>query len=120
MGPNLIQQTSQPHSGLVHAFYATMGGFTFYGYYGGDSPTVEETLFQISTNPRHTIEVPKFDTLVYIMEHFPHIITDIAKEYILDRAVSSGLSKALLIVHISSHPGQSIGLAYHESVLVSK
>ena len=28
---NLIQRTSQPHLGLVHAFYAVMGGFAFIG-----------------------------------------------------------------------------------------
>ena len=97
---DLIEQTTQPHFGLVHAFYAIMGGFAFYGSYD-DNPTVKESLLQISTNPRHTVEVPKFDTLVYIMKDFPHIITDIPEEHILDRAASSGLSKALLIVQVA-------------------
>ena len=35
------------------------------------------------------------------MKHFPHIITNIPEEYILDRAASSGLSKALLIVQMA-------------------
>ena len=98
---DLIERTPQPHFGLVHAFYAIMGGFAFYGSYDDDNHTVEESLFQISTNPRHPVEVPKFDTLVYIMKHFPHIITDITEEYILDRAASSGMSKALLIVQVA-------------------
>ena len=35
------------------------------------------------------------------MKHFPHILADITEEYILDRAESSGLSKALLIVQVA-------------------
>jgi len=99
---NLIrEQAYQPHFGLVHAFFAIMGGFAFYGPYDGNNPIVEESLFQISTNPHYTAEVPKFETLVYIMEHFPHIFTDITEEYILDQAASSSLSKALLIVQVA-------------------
>jgi len=78
-----------------------MGGFAFSGPHGDNNPTIEESPFQISTNPPHTIEVPEFDTLVYIMKHFPHIITDISRESILDRAESSILSKALLIVQVA-------------------
>ena len=96
----MIEQTSQPHFGLVHAFYTAMGGFAFYGPYDDESLNVEESLFEISTNPRHTIEVPDSDTLIYIMEHFPHIITDITEESILDRAESSSLSKAILIFQV--------------------
>jgi hypothetical protein len=77
-----------------------MGGFAFYGSYDDDTLAVEESLFEISTNPRHPVDVPKFETLIYIMEHFPHIITDITEDYILDRAASSSLSKALLIVQV--------------------
>ena len=91
---NLIQRTSQPHFGLVHAFYVVMGGFVFHGPYG------DESLLEISTNPRHTVEVAHPDTVVYIMEHFPHIITDITEESILDRAESSSLSKAILIFQV--------------------
>ena len=97
---NTIQRTSQPHFGLVHAFYAGMDGFAFYGPYGDGPLDVEESLFEISTNPRHIVEVPSFSTLKYIVEHFPHIITDITEESILDRAESSGLSKALLIFQV--------------------
>ena len=96
-----IEQPSQPVFSLVHAFYAVMGGFAFYGSYDDNNPTIEESLFQISTNPRHVVEVPKFETLIYIMKHYPHILTDITEEYILDRAVSSSLSKALLIVQVA-------------------
>ena len=95
---NPIEQTPQPHFGLVHAFYARMGGFAFYGSYDDDTP---KSLFEISTNPRCTIEVPKLDTLIYIMKHFPHIITDITEDYILGRAASSSLSKALLIAQVA-------------------
>ena len=35
------------------------------------------------------------------MKHFPHIITDITEDSILDRAASSGLNKALLIVQVA-------------------
>ena len=99
-GYNLIQRTSQPYFGLVHAFYAGMGGFAFYGPHGGEPLTVEESLFEISTNPRHTVEVPSREVLLYIMKHFPHIITDFTEESILDRAESSSLSKALLIFQV--------------------
>ena len=98
---DLIEQTSQPPFGLVHAFYAVMGGFALYGSFDDDNPTAEESFFQISTNPRYTVEVPNFDILKYIVEHFPHILTDIPEEYILDQAASSSLSKALLIVQVA-------------------
>ena len=95
---DLIKQVSQPHFGLVHAFYAIMGGFAFYGPHGDDKSTIKETLFEISTNPHHTVDVPDFRAVVYIMKHFPNIITDITEECILDRAESSSMSKAVLIV----------------------
>jgi len=98
---NPITQTSQPHFGLVHAFYAIMGGFAFYGPYDDDNPTTEESLFQISTNSLYTFGVPRFGTLIYIMRHFPYILTGITEEYIFDLAASSGLSKALLIVQVA-------------------
>ena len=75
-----------------------MGGFAFYDSYDDDTP---KSLVEISTNPRCTVDVPDTSTLLYIMEHFPHIITDIAEDYILDRAASSSLSKALLIVQVA-------------------
>ena len=75
-----------------------MGGFAFYDSFDDDTP---KSLFEISTNPRCTVDVPKIDTLLYIMEHFPHIITDITEDYILDQAASSSLSKALLIVQVA-------------------
>jgi len=78
-----------------------MGGFAFYGPFDDDKSTAEESFFQISTNPRHTIEVPNFETLIYIMKHFHHILTDIPEEYILNQAASSSLSKALLIVQVA-------------------
>jgi hypothetical protein len=78
-----------------------MGGFAFYGSYDDNNPAVEESLFEILANPRYTFEVPKFRTLVYIMKHFPHILTGIPEESILDQAASSGLSKALLIVQVA-------------------
>ena len=93
-----VEQTPQPHFGLVHAFYAVMGGFAFYGSFDEDTP---KSLFEISTNPRCTVDVPKFNTLIYILERFPHIITDITEDYILDQASSSSLSKALLVVQVA-------------------
>ena len=94
---NPVEQTPQSHFGRVHAFYARMGGFAFYDSYDDDTP---KSLIEISTNPRCTVDVPDTSTLLYIMEHFPHIITDIAEDDILDRAASSSLSKALLIVQV--------------------
>ena len=97
---DLIERTSQPHFGLVHAYYAVMGGFAFYGSDMDEVPTVEESLVDLSTNPRFIVDVPRFETLTYIMKHFPHIITDTHEETILDRAESSSLSKAVLIVQV--------------------
>jgi len=79
-----------------------MGGFAFYGPDSdmGGIPTVEESLVDLSTNPRFVVDVPRFETLTYIMEHFPQIITDTHEETILDRAESSSLSKAVLIVQV--------------------
>jgi hypothetical protein len=77
-----------------------MGGFAFYGSYDDNTPDDEESLAEILTNPRHTLDVPKFETLNYIMKYFPHIITGTTEESILDRAESSSLSKALLIVQV--------------------
>ena len=95
---NPIERTPHPHFGLVHAFYAAMGGFAFYASYDDDTP---KSFFEISTNPRCAIDIPKFNTLVYIMKHFPHIVTDIPEEDILDRAASSSLSKALLVFQVA-------------------
>jgi len=64
-------------------------------------PTVEESLIDLSTNPRFVVDVPRFETLTYIMKHFPQIITDTHKETILNRADSSSLSKAVLIVQVA-------------------
>ena len=75
-----------------------MGGFAFYRS-GDDDPP--ESLFVVSTNPRCKVVVPRYDTLVYIMKHFPQIITDITEDNILDRAASSSLSKALLVVQVA-------------------
>ena len=74
-----------------------MGGFAFYRSYG-DPP---KSLFEVSANPCCNIVVPRYDTLMYIIKHFPHIITDITEEEILDRAASSSLSKALLVVQVA-------------------
>ena len=87
----------RPYFGLVHAFYAVMGGFAFYGSHDNDIP---KSPSGVSTNSRYPVDVPKFDTIIYIMEHFPHLLTDFTKEDILDRAASSSLSKALLIVQV--------------------
>jgi hypothetical protein len=98
---DLIERTSQPHFGLVHAFYAIMGGFAFYGFDSDDTTrNAGDSLFELAPDPRYTIDVPEPRTLLYIMKYFPHIITDTTEESILDRAESSGLSKALLIVQV--------------------
>jgi len=78
-----------------------MGGFVFYGSDTGEIPTVEESVVGLSTNHRFIVEVPKFEALIYIMEHFPQIITDTDEETILDRAESSGLGKAVLVVQVA-------------------
>jgi hypothetical protein len=86
------------HFGLVHAFYAMMGGFAFYDHHSVNTLTTQVSLSHISTN---RLAVPKFDSLIYIMQHFPHILTDITEDCIPDQAASSSLSKALLIVQVA-------------------
>ena len=80
-----------------------MGGFAFYGPDSdmGGIPTVEESLVDLSTNPRFVVDIPTPKTVTWIMEHFPQIITNIHEETILDRAESSSLSKAVLIVQVA-------------------
>ena len=93
-----VEQTPQAHFGLVHAFYAMMGGFAFEATFDDDIP---KFLDGIPTNPRCTVDVPKFDTVIYIMKNFPHIITNVSEDYILDQAASSSLGKALLFVQVA-------------------
>ena len=95
------ERPSKPQFGLVHAFYANMGGFAFYGSYDEEELTAKETPFESATNPRHTVDVPKFETLIYIMTHFPDIMTNTPEEIILDRAKSSSLAKFILIVQVT-------------------
>jgi len=78
-----------------------MGGFAFYGSDMDGIPTFEECPTDLSTNPRFVVDVPRFETLTYIMKHFPQIITDIHEETILDCAESSSLGKAVLIVQVA-------------------
>ena len=80
---NRKEKTSEPYFGLVHAFYAHMGGFAFYD------------------DNNATVDVPRIKTLIYIMTHFPNIITNTREETILDRAASSGLDKFVLIVQVA-------------------
>ena len=77
------EQTSKPYFGLVHAFYAQMGGFAFYD------------------DNNATVNVPTTDMFHYIMEYFPDIITNIREETILDRAASSSLDKFVLTVQVA-------------------
>jgi hypothetical protein len=98
---DLLERKFQPQFGLVHAFYAGMGGFAFYESYGDDTLDAEESLLEISTNPRHTLDVPNARTFIYIMKYFPHIITDTTEDSILDRAGSNSLSKAILIAQVA-------------------
>jgi len=48
----------------------------------------------------YEFRVLSIPALVYVMKHFPHVLTDIPEECILDHAKSSSLSKALLIVQV--------------------
>ena len=72
-----------------------MGGFAFYG------PHNEESHFERATNPRGTVDVPEYETLIYIMTHFPDIITNTPEDTILDCATSSGLGKFILLVQVT-------------------
>jgi len=87
--------------GFVHAFYAIMGGFAFLSEeYDDKTITVDESLFTLPVQRRADYKVPSFRALVYIMKHFPHLITNVSEETILDRTQSNSISKALLIVQV--------------------
>ena len=68
-----------------------MGGFAFYRTYDEYGVRV--------TDPPHTVVVPRFETLIYIMTYFPDIITD--TDTILDGAQSSSLGKFILVVQMT-------------------
>ena len=77
-----------------------MGGFAFHRSRDDGNPTIEESPVYIETNTRRTVDIPTFWTLIYLMEHFPDIITNIPGHDIIDPAESSGLSKVLLIIQV--------------------
>lgn len=78
-----------------------MGGFVFCRSDDEDTFALDESLFELSTNPRYTVDVPSFATLIYLLKHFPHIITDIPEEFMLDRADSSSLGKGVLFFQVA-------------------
>ena len=107
-GPVLIHWTEQKHYkpgqpcfSSVHAFYATMEGFVFEESDDGNILTVEES-HERSTNPHSTVISLRIKTLAYILKYFPHILTDISEDSILDHAQSSALSKVVLIAQVIS------------------
>ena len=77
-----------------------MGGFAFYGSYDEGSPAAEESCFERATDPRGTMDVPKYEMFIYVMTHFPNIIMDTPEEIILDCARSSSLAKFILVVQV--------------------
>ena len=87
-----------------------MGGFAFYddtkpatekSPTAEESPNAEESPFERATDPRGTVDVPKYETLMYIMMQFPDIIMNTPEEIILDRAKSSSLAKFILVVQVA-------------------
>ena len=88
------------HFGVTHAFYAIMGGFVFDSSCSDDTITTGESHVETRTRTDNTRDVPQFETFIYIMRYFPHIIPDISEESITDRAESSDLSKVLFVIQI--------------------
>jgi hypothetical protein len=82
-------------------FYVITGGFRIEGYSDSRPPTDQKSPSTPSTDTCLTVDVLNFDSFIYIMKHFPDIIPDIPEESITDRAESSSLSKALLIVQVA-------------------
>ena len=101
---NSIQSPSRNRKfafGLVHAFYAAMGGFAF------DIPTSSEAGIGPTSFSTHR-DVLNPQGFLYIMKNFPDIIPDISEESIIDRVEYSPLSKALLIVQVGWFCASSI------------
>ena len=87
-----------------------MGGFAFYddnkppakeSLTTGESLTADESPLERAAGPRGTVDVPKYETFIYIMTYFPDIITDTLEDTILDRAKSSSLDKFILVVQVA-------------------
>jgi hypothetical protein len=78
-----------------------MGGFRIEGYSNTRTLTAEKSPSTPSTDTHLTVDVLNFHSFVYIMKHFPDIVPDIPEESITDRADSSGLSKAILIIQVA-------------------
>jgi len=96
--PN-AEQTS-PTFGFVHAFYAIMGGFAFLSECDDQTSAVDESLFTLPVQIRATYEVPSFHGILYIMKHFPHLITNVPEKTILGLAQSDSISKTLMYVQL--------------------
>ena len=94
-----MEQTP-PTFGFVHAYYAIMGGFAFLSGRGDELSAVDVNFFTLPVQIRPYYKAPSFRELIYIMKHFPHLITNVPEETILDRAQSNSISKALLIVQV--------------------
>ena len=77
-----------------------MEGFVFDVFDDGNILTFEESRHETSPNPHSTVLPPRIKALAYILKYFPHIITDISEDSILERARSSALSKAILIAQV--------------------
>jgi len=77
-----------------------MGGFKFDVSNNDGTATAEETASELSRNAAVHFLYPVLETVVFLMKHFPHIIPDIPEESITDRAESSTLNKALLIIQV--------------------
>ena len=61
-------------SALSMHFYATMGGFVFYGSDDDNISNAKESPFEILTDPGQLVEAPKNVLTTYIAQHFRHII----------------------------------------------
>jgi hypothetical protein len=77
-----------------------MGGFGFERPSTVENPTAKQSPPEPSAKTCTTFDLLKSRSFIYVMKHFPRIIPDISEESITDRAESSSLSKAVLVVKV--------------------
>ncbi|KLO10721.1 hypothetical protein SCHPADRAFT_999341 [Schizopora paradoxa] len=114
-----IRPQSQPFT-LVHAFYATMGGYVFDVIQPSEDTVDEEdndsvrAILPANQDQARTRAIITPDGVRFLMEHDPDLIPDLSELSIKSRSKSNGLNKALLVFQLLSFCSSCISrLASH-------
>ncbi|KLO08943.1 hypothetical protein SCHPADRAFT_908197 [Schizopora paradoxa] len=85
-------EVTHPSFELIHAFYATMGGYVFDVVAPADEADSKDERIRTTIKPAG---------VHFLMEHDPNLTSDFSPSSITARSKSNGLNKALLIVQLS-------------------